>query len=560
MTGKVKKSVLSLFGTLVALLALNFASSFVFSRFDLTHDNRYTLSEPSLNIISEIQEPIEVEVYLEGDFPLEFRRLQTETKQILEEFSAYNDNIVYKFVNPIASEENSVQVIEQMYKEGYKPISVTVNDKGKQSQEVVFPWAKVTFQGRTARIPLLKNAMGASTEDKVNTSVQHLEYTFVDAFNKVLHEKSKKIAIIKGIGEVNDIYMADFLMSLRDSYYIAPFTLDSVSIDPKKALAQLKEYDLAIIAKPSKPFSEDKIQVLDQYVMNGGKSLWMLDQVQAEMDSLSMNGSMLAYPKDQSLGELLFKYGVRLNPNLVKDEMGTPIKLATGQQGSETVYEEFTWKFAPFAMSSSNHPIVKNIDGVKFDFANSIDTLKNDINKTVLLQSSPYSKTVGVPSEVSLNVIAEEVTPEMYKDQGNIPLAVLLEGNFTSVFNNRILPFEDSSFKNKGVENKMVVIADGDIARNQLDQNYEPMELGYDKWTNNLYGNKEFLMNSVNYLLDDTGLINIRTKDVKLPLLNKEEVYKNYDKIRTLIVGLPIVLLIIFGFVFTYLRKKKYTK
>ena len=402
--------------------------------------------------------------------------------------------------------------------------------------------------------------MGASTEDKVNTSVQHLEYTFVDAFNKVLHEKSKKIAIIKGIGEVNDIYMADFLMSLRDSYYIAPFTLDSVSMDPKKALAQLKEYDLAIIAKPSKPFSEDKILVLDQYVMNGGKSLWMLDQVQAEMDSLSMNGSMLAYPKDQSLGELLFKYGVRLNPNLVKDEMGTPIKLATGQQGSETVYEEFTWKFAPFAMSSSNHPIVKNIDGVKFDFANSIDTLKNDINKTVLLQSSPYSKTVGVPSEVSLNVIAEEVTPEMYKDQGNIPLAVLLEGNFTSVFNNRILPFEDSTFKNKGIENKMVVIADGDIARNQLDQNYEPMELGYDKWTNNLYGNKEFLMNSVNYLLDDTGLINIRTKDVKLPLLNKEEVYKNYDKIRTLIVGLPIVLLIIFGFVFTYLRKKKYTK
>ncbi|RRJ91323.1 gliding motility-associated ABC transporter substrate-binding protein GldG [Paenimyroides tangerinum] len=560
MTGKVKKSVLSLFGTLVALLALNFASSFVFSRLDLTHDNRYTLSEPSLNIISEIQEPIEVEVYLEGNFPLEFRRLQTETKQILEEFSAYNDNIVYKFVNPIASEENSVQVIEQMYKEGYKPISVTVNDKGKQSQEVVFPWAKVTFQGRTARIPLLKNAMGASTEDKVNTSVQHLEYTFVDAFNKVLHEKSKKIAIIKGIGEVNDIYMADFLMSLRDSYYIAPFTLDSVSIDPKNALAQLKEYDLAIIAKPSKPFSEDKIQVLDQYVMNGGKSLWMLDQVQAEMDSLSMNGSMLAYPKDQSLGELLFKYGIRLNPNLVKDEMGTPIKLATGQQGSETVYEEFTWKFAPFAMSSSNHPIVKNIDGVKFDFANSIDTLKNDIKKTVLLQSSPYSKTVGVPSEVSLNVIAEEVTPEMYKDQGNIPLAVLLEGNFTSVFNNRILPFKDSSFKNKGVENKMVVIADGDIARNQLDQNYEPMELGYDKWTNNLYGNKEFLMNSVNYLLDDTGLINIRTKDVKLPLLNKEEVYKNYDKIRTLIVGLPIVLLIIFGFVFTYLRKKKYTK
>ena len=560
MTGKVKKSVLSLFGTLVALLAINFASSFVFGRFDLTHDNRYTLSETSLNIISEVQEPIEIEVYLEGNFPLEFRRLQTETKQILEEFSAYNNNVVYTFVNPIASEENATQVIEQMYNEGYKPISVTVNDKGKQSQEVVFPWAKVSFQGRSIRIPLLKNAMGASTEDKINTSVQHLEYAFVDAINSVIHEKSKKIAVIKGIGELNDVYLADFLMSLRDSYYIAPFTLDSVAIDPNKALEQLKEFDLAIIAKPTKAFTEDKIQVLDQYVINGGKSLWMLDQVQADMDSLGMNGTMLAYPKDQSLGELLFKYGIRVNPNLVKDEVGTPIKLATGQQGSETVYEEFNWKFAPFAISTSNHPIVKNIDGVKFDFANSIDTLKNDIKKTILLQSSPYSKTVGAPSEVSLSVINEEVTPETYKDQGNIPMAVLLEGNFTSVFNNRVLPFQDKNFKNKGVANKMIVIADGDIARNQLDQNYQPMELGYDKWTNNLFGNKEFLMNSVNYLLDDNGLINIRTKDVKLPLLNKEEIYKDYDKIRVLIVGLPIALLVIFGFVFTYLRKKKYTK
>nr|WP_297308655.1 gliding motility-associated ABC transporter substrate-binding protein GldG [uncultured Flavobacterium sp.] len=560
MTGKVKKSVLSLFGILVALVAINFVSSFVFGRFDLTHDNRYTLSDTTLNIISEVQEPIEIEVYLEGNFPLEFRRLQTETKQILEEFSAYNNNIVYTFVNPIASEINSNEVIEQMYNEGFKPISVTVNDKGKQSQEVVFPWAKVTFQGREARVPLLKNAMGASTEEKVNTSVQHLEYAFIDGINKVIHEKSKKIAVVKGIGELNDIYLADFLMSLRDSYYIAPFTLDSVAIDPQKTLAQLNDFDLAIIAKPSLPFSEDKIQVLDQYVINGGKTLWMLDQVQADMDSLSMNGSMLAYPKDQSLGELLFKYGIRVNPNLVKDEVGTPIKLATGQQGSETVYEEFNWKFAPFAISTSNHPIVKNIDGVKFDFANSIDTLKNDIKKTVLLQSSPYSKIVGVPSEISLDVIAEEVSPETYKDQGNIALAVLLEGNFTSVFNNRILPFQDKNFEKVSEPNKMIVIADGDIARNQLDQNYQPMELGYDKWTNNLFGNKEFLMNSVNYLLDDNGLINIRTKDVKLPLLNKEEIYKDYDKIRVLIVGLPIALLVIFGFVFTYLRKKKYTK
>jgi len=560
MKGKIKKSALGLFGIFVALLAINFVSNFFFGRFDLTNDNRYTLSKTSLEIIDEINQPIEIEVYLEGNFPLEFKRLQNETKQILEEFSAYNSNIVYHFVNPIASEENALQVMQEMYNAGFKPINVTVNDKGKQSQEVVFPWAVVNYKGRTARIPLLKNIMGASTEDKVNTSVQHLEYAFVDAISKVIHEKTKKIAVIKGIGEIADVYFADFLMTLRDSYFIAPFTLDSVAVNPNKALEQLKEYDLAIIAKPSKPFSEDQIQVLDQFVLNGGKSLWMIDQVQAEMDSLSLNGSMLAYPKESSLGEMLFKYGVRINPNLIKDELGTPIKLATGLQGSETVYEEFNWKFAPFALSHSNHPIVKNIDGVKFDFANSIDTLKNDIKKTVLLQSSPYSKTVGVPSEISLEVISEQVNPEDFNGKGSYALAVLLEGKFTSVFNNRVLPFSDKSYKNKGVENKMIVIADGNIARNQLDQNYQPLELGYDKWTNNLFGNKEFLMNSVNYLLDDNGLINIRTKDVKLPLLNKEEVYKDYDKIRTLIIALPIFLLVIFGIVFTYLRKRKYTK
>lgn len=560
MKGSKNKSVLSIFRLLAAILAINFASSYVFKRFDLTHDQRYTLSETTLNILSEVKEPIEIEVYLEGDFPLEFRKLQTETKQILEEFSAYNNNIVFKFVNPIAVEATSMKVMEEMYAKGYKPINVMVNDKGKQSQEVVFPWAQAKFKEKTSRIPLLKNAMGLTTEEKVNTSVQHLEYAITEAIYQVTTEKSKKIAIIKGIGEMNDIYMADFLMALRESYFIAQFTLDSVAINPEKTLQDLKQYDLAIIAKPSKGFSEDKIQVLDQFILNGGKTLWMLDQVQADMDSLSKTGGMLAYPKESSLGEMLFKYGVRVNPVLVKDELGTPIKLAAGQQGSETVYEEFNWKFAPFALSSTNHPIVKNIEGVKFDFANSIDTLKNNIQKTILLQSSQYSKTIGVPAEISLNMVTEESNPEEYKGKGNFPLAVLLEGKFTSVFNNRILPFQDKTYKKIGVENKMIVISDGDVVKNQLDQNFQPMELGYDKWTNNLFGNKEFLLNSVNYLLDDNGLINIRTKDVKLALLNKEAVFKDYNKIRTLIVGLPIVLLIIFGFVFTYLRKRKYTK
>jgi len=555
-----KKNLKTFLGITIGLIAVNLAGNYVFHRFDLTSDQRYTLSETTKSILKHVEEPIFIDVYLQGDFPAELRKLQTESKQLLEEFSAYNDNINFVFTDPLTGDKG--QLAEQLYANGMKPINISVNDKGKQSQEMVFPWAVASKGNRHAKIQLLKSLSGASTEEKISGSVQHLEYAIAEAISKVSTEKSKKIAVIKGIGELHDVYMADFLRSLRDSYFIAPFTLDSVAVNPQKTLKDLQEYDLAIIAKPTKPFDENQIEVLDQFVMNGGKSIWMLDQVQADMDSLyNKTGEMLAYPKDQSLGEMLFKYGVRVNPDLVKDEIGAPIKLAMGQRGSETVYEDFVWKFAPFVTSQSHHPIVKNIEGVKFDFANSIDTLKNSIKKTVLLTSSPYASKVGTPSVVSLAATVNEKTdPRTFKQIHPVPLAVLLEGSFTSVYKNRVIPFKTDHYLNEGKPTKMIVISDGDIVRNQLDQNGEPMELGYDKWTNAFYGNKEFLMNSVNYLLDDNGLINLRTKEVKLPLLDKEKVYKDYDYIRAVIVVLPIALLVVFGFVFTYLRKKKYTK
>jgi len=558
-----KKNLKTFLGVTAGLIAVNLAGNYVYHRFDLTSDHRYTLSETTKTILKNVEEPVFIDVYLEGDFPAELRKLQTESKQLLEEFNAYNGNINFVFVDPLAADkEMSGQIAEQLFANGMKPISISVNDKGKQSQEMVFPWAVATKGDQHAKIQLLKGMAGASTEEKISGSVQHLEYAIAEAIHKVSTEKSKKIAVIKGIGELNDVYMADFLRSLRDSYYIAPFTLDSVAVNPQKTLKDLQEYDLAIIAKPTKAFDENQIEVLDQFVLNGGKSIWMLDQVQADMDSLyNKTGEMLAYPKDQSLGEMLFKYGVRVNPDLVKDDMGAPIKLAIGQKGSETVYEDFVWKFAPFAVSQSAHPIVKNIEGVKFDFANSIDTLKNNIRKTVLLTSSPYVSKVGTPSVVSLAATVNEKTGSNTSEKiSPVPLAVLLEGSFTSVYKNRVIPFKTDHYLNEGKPTKMIVISDGDVVKNQLDQNGEPMELGYDKWTNAFYGNKEFLMNAVNYLLDDNGLINLRTKEVKLPLLDKEKVYNDYNYIRAVIVALPVVLLIVFGFVFTYLRKKKYTK
>lgn len=556
-----KKAALKQFGIVfLVLIGIHFLSHFFFKRFDLTQDQRYTLSETTLNIIKTVDSPLYIDVYLEGNFPAEFKRLQNETKQLLEEFSAYNSNIVFQFKNPIEKEEMRVEVMKQFYERGMQPLSITVEDKGKQSQEVVFPWAQATYGDKFTKVSLLKNLMGASTEEKVISSVQHLEFGFAEAINKISKEKQKKIAVIKGNGELHDAFIADFVKTVRESYYIGTFTLDSVATQPTQSLAALKKYDLAVIAKPTEAFTESEKQVLDQFIVNGGKTIWLVDAVAADMDSMyNESGTILAAQRELNLTDMFFKYGVRMNPVLVKDEYATPIKIATGNQGSETQFQEYTWKFSPFIYPTSTNPIVKNMEGIKFEFASPIELLKNDIKKTVLLSSSEYSKTVGTPTPISLDMVTEETTPEEYEGKGLLPVAVLLEGKFKSAYQNRVLPFEDKTFQSEGKDNKMIVISDGDVIKNQLDKG-APMELGFDKWTNQLYGNKDFLLNCVNYLLDDNGLINIRSKDVDLPLLNKEEVYKNYTTAQMITVGLPIVLLAIFGFLFTFLRKRKYSR
>jgi gliding-associated putative ABC transporter substrate-binding component GldG len=545
--------------TIGVLIAINFGGYYIFKRFDLTHDKRYTLSPTTLSIIDSVEEPLYIDVFLEGDFPGEFKRLQDETRQLLEEFHAYNNNIIFNFVDPLEDEEGRDQAMQELFSLGMTPINVTVDDKGKQSQEVVFPWAMANYGNKTVKIQLLKNMMGASTAEKVVSSVQHLEYAMADALNKVTKEKEKKIAVIKGNGELHELLMADFIKSARESYYIGPFTLDSVAKDPRGTLKALKGYDLAIIAKPTQQFTEEEKQVLDQFIINGGKTLWMVDAVNIEMDSLyNEKGSTVAFPRDLGLNDMFFKYGFRIVPDLVKDERSTTVKLATGGQGSETQYEEYFWKYAPFIYPEAEHPVVKNMDGIRFDFTNPIDTLKNGIKKTVLLRSSQYSKRVGTPTEVKLAMVAEKTTSEEYAQKGFIPVSVLLEGKFRSMYENRVLPFKDPSYKAEGKAGKMIVVSDGDIIKNQLDQNYKPLELGYDKWTNNLYDNKGFLLNSVNYLLDDTGLINIRSKDVDLPLLDKQKVFDNYTTAQLVTVGLPIVVLGLFGILFTFLRRRKY--
>lgn len=557
----VQKNSLKKLGFLaIGLFLLNFASYYIYKRFDLTQDKRYTLSETTKKIIDGVDSPLIIDVFLEGNFPADFKKLQTETRQLLEEFSAYNSNITFQFVNPVEKEEERVEVMKKFFAKGLKPINVTVEDKGKQTQEVVFPWALANYGDKGAKVQLLKNLMGASIENQVESSVQHLEYVFAEAINKISKEKQRKVAVIKGNGELQDIYIADVLKTVFENYNVGPITLDSVAKSPINTLKALNVFDLAIIAKPKEKFTEEEKQVLDQFIMKGGKTLWLVDGTNAEMENLyNETGSTLVGNNDLNLTDMFFKYGFRINPQMIKDERGTPLKLASGNQGSETQMENYNWMMAPYIYPASKHPIVKNMDGVKFEFCSPIELLKSDVKKTILLESSRYSKIIGTPSVVSLEMIGEETSERDYINGGFIPVAALLEGSFTSMYNNRVLPFKDAKFLNKSMPTKMIVISDGDVIKNQLDKG-EPIELGYDKYTATYFGNKEFILNCVNYLLDDTGLINIRSKDVSLPLLDKQSVHDSYSQTQMLTVALPIVVLGIFGFLFTYLRKKKYNR
>ena len=547
--------------TIAIVIIINLLGSQFFYRFDLTQDNRYTLSETSLKIIENVDEPLYLDIYLEGDFPGEFKKLQTETKQLLQEFKAKNSNIIFQFIDPLADKEKSLSKSRELFNKGLTPIAVTVDDKGKQEQSMVFPWGIARYKNREIKVQLLKNMLGASTADKVVSSVQHLEYAFANAINTISVAKQKKIAVILGNGQLQQIEIADFLKTIKENYFIAPFTLDSVSKNAIKTTKDLKEYDLAIIAKPKEKFTDEEVQVLDQFIINGGKTLWLLDNVNAEMDDLNQTGTTLAYPNDLNLSQLFFKYGLRMNAELIRDEQCIPIKLASGEQGSKTEYQEYFWKFSPFVYPETNHPIVKNVDGIKFEFANPIEILKNDLNKTILLRTSQFSKKVGTPVQINLSMVEEKSDKSEYFNKGNLPVSVLLEGKFTSMYNNRVPAFDDNSFVGKSTkDNKMIVVADGDVIKNQIDKTGNPLELGFDKWTQNVYGNKEFIINCVNYLLDDNGLINIRSKEVNIALLDKEKVFENYSKNQFLAVGMPLILLTVFGFLITYLRKRKYSK
>ncbi|WP_299765079.1 gliding motility-associated ABC transporter substrate-binding protein GldG [uncultured Dokdonia sp.] len=563
---KTFKKIPALIPAIIILIGINYAASFFHKRYDLTQDKRYTLSDPAKAVIDQIQSPLIVDVFLEGDLQPEFRKLQNETRYLLEEISNYNPNVSFAISNPVEDGADASIVAQQFASFGMAPLPLTVKRNGEKKTQTLYPWATANHNGKAIPISLIKNIAGASPEQFVYASIQNLEYAFIDGFNRILNAKTKRIAVLKDNGELPDAKIADMFRKLGETYSIAPFPMSAVSENPERALRALQNtFDLVVVAKPTKAFTDAQKFVLDQYTLSGGNSLWLIDAVAMENDSLrNPDGKALAFPRDLNLNDQFFKYGIRINPVLVKDLYSAPLSLASGD-GSQSKYQQLPWFYQPVTPSFNTHPINTNIERpVRFNYANQIELLNNtsSLEKTVLLSSSILTKLEGTPKEISLDEISIEPNEQDYQ-AGPQPLAVLLEGSFESAFKNRVLPFKMDSirFRESAINpSKMVVIADGDLIANDVDSKGNPLELGFDYFTRKQYGNKEFLLNTVNYLLDDNGLINIRSKEIALPFLDTPKVADTINKWQALTIGLPLIFIFIFGVLFFTIRKRKYAR
>ena len=544
-------------GALLLLLAINYIAQQWHSRIDLTQDKRYTLSETTRKTLSQIQQPLVIDVLLKGNIPTEFKKLQTEAIQLLEEYTAANDHLIVNFVNPLEDEPNADAAIQNLINNGLQPLQIAQTEAGKSSVEYIFPWAVISDGKRVEKVRLFIDKLGTTDQERVQNSVQRLEYNLTDALHKFTVKKQKKIAILRSNGTLEDVYLYDFLKTAREYYFIAPFTLDSVATNAEKTLKDLEKFDLLLVAKPTSPFSDEQKQVIDQYIMNGGRVLWLIDQVNVSLEDMyKTGGGTMAMPLDLNLTDMFFQYGFRLNYTLINDLYFSEIVVATGD-GSQSRYMNIPWVYNPMVLSSNNHLINSNLDAVRLQFANGIDTLKNGVKKTVLLSSSPFSKADGTPREINLRIDPKAMNKELYK-KGNIPLAVLLEGEFKSMYKDRVRPLELKENATLSRPTKMIVVSDGDIIKNDFDSQHKmPLELGFDRWTSKYYDNKAFLQNAMNYLLDDTEFLTLRNKKLQLAFLDKEKVAESARAWQIKVFLYPLLVLVIVMLLSGYFYRRK---
>jgi ABC-2 type transport system permease protein len=563
-TGSNKKKFTSWFNLMVGLLIillLNILGSYVFHRFDLTEEKRYSISEPTRKMLKEMKNDVYFQIYLEGDFPGGYKRLRDEFKLMLDQFRAYaGDKIQYSFINPTADPDPVKQreLFTQLIKQGLEPTTLNIRTDDGEKQQIVIPGAMVTMGEKSLPLSILKSQVGVDPDEMLNNSIQNLEYEIAFTIKKLQTTLKKRIAFVEGHGELGEIYVGDLAKSLSDYY-----TLERVRLNEN--LAALTGFSAAIIIKPDSAFSEKDKFILDQFVMRGGKLIWMIDPIFASMDSLTKHTVTMGFPMPLNLDDQLFRYGVRINSNLIQDVRSAAIPVITGYVGNQPKQQLYPWFYFPLFFPDSKHPIVKNLNAVKSEFVSGIDTVGNpSIRKTVLLRSSSYSKTQNAPATIDLRMVRKKPNPEEF-NKSFLPVAVLLEGKFTSVFKNRLPPeIENSSeirYKSESEENSMIVIADGDIARNQVQKSTgKVFPLGYDRYTNQTYGNKNFLLNCMNYLLDGDQLLTLRNREIRLRLLDRTRLEEERTYWQTINTAVPLGMILLYGIGAFWMRKRKFGK
>ncbi len=545
---------------LLVIVGLNTLGKFLFWRFDLTSEKRFTLSSTTKEKLKNLQDVVYIKVYLTGDLPAGFQRLSSATRDMLMEMKSYaGQNLEFDFIDPsaLADSKQRNELYNQLADKGLQPTNISERNAEGTSERILFPGAILNYLSKEQPLLLLKDRMGASAEEMVNTSIQNLEYEIINAISKISTRKPATIGILHGQGELDKPYLADFYKSVSASY-------PTHYVQIKNQLNALKDYDCLVIAKPDSAFDEKDKFIIDQFIMRGGKVLWLLDMMSADMDSLARKNEFIAIPKELNLDDMLFRYGVRLNKDLVMDLQSVPIPILTGYVGNRPQNSLLPWFYYPLVTPTSKHPIVNNLNAIRFAFAGSIDTIVSaHINKTILLQSSRYCKTVQSPVVVDLNILRKEPDEKEYRNPP-VNLAILLEGSFRSNFANRI-PYQiatDSTigFKADSKPTSMIVISDGDVIRNDYKRSSNTVyPLGLDRYTGQFYGNKNLLLNCIDYLCDNSGLMTLRAKEFKLRLLDKTRFNPDKKMLQIVNVALPVLLIILFAMIKLLMRKKKFS-
>ena len=572
-----KNQIVAFLVTVAIVVLVNIIGSYVFTRFDLTSEKRYTLSPTTKEILNDLNDYVYFKVYLEGDFPAGFKKLRRETKEMLDEFRAYSKFIDYEFINPSESSDAAErnETYKQLYQAGLNPTDMVVkNSDGSSKQMVIWPGALVSYRNNTEiAIDLLENQIGQSSEEALNASMQNLEFRLIDAVKKVTRLQKPNIAFIEGHGELTEQEVHDIAQTLAQNYNVVRLEIDGKidalmhrTQDEEREVKAFPSYDAIIIAKPTQPFDERDKFLIDQYIMHGGKVLWMVEPVYATMDSLQSQESTIGIEQDLNLDDMLFKYGVRLNRDLLLDLTCAALPIRTGQVAGQAQLEFFRWYYFPLLQAASEHPMVRNMNAIKADFVSSMDatTSADDIEQIPLLKTSSYTKVSGAPVFITLAMLRQSPDKRMFNSKGK-NVAYLLKGSFPSLYANRIPQeiAEDNGmqFMEMSKPTAMIVVADGDLIRNQIDiKTRKPLPLGFDQYTQNTYANKEFIENAIGYLVEGEGMIDIRSRELKVRLLDTAKIDQERTKWQVINTLVPIALIIALGLVMAFIRKKKYSK